>query len=166
MDQTAAFETLAEVGIALTGFTGIFVAIRWSASGIPEPDRQFRLRSLLFWSLGATFMALVPVALSLASQRVPWRACCLALAGLHASNLVWFFWSRRSLSASYRLPPPWQELLLFIAFVLLASLAGVVFGFFEPFAATLYFSGLAYYLFCAAVNFVVLLLDQDIQPAA
>jgi hypothetical protein len=51
---------IAQVAIGLAGFSGVFVAL--TQSGIIAPDEKFRLQFLLYASLGAMFLAMIPYA--------------------------------------------------------------------------------------------------------
>jgi len=53
-------DTIAQVAIGLAGFSGVFVAL--TQHGRFEPADRFRLQFLLFASLGAMFLALLPYA--------------------------------------------------------------------------------------------------------
>ena len=53
--------TLAEVGIGIAGFSGVFAVL--TGSGNLNPAERFRLEALLKTSIGATFLAMAPHAL-------------------------------------------------------------------------------------------------------
>ena len=64
MIDTGAFQSLAEFGIALAGFTSVVVVFS-RRDGEFHPADRFRILTALVPSLGAAFLALVPVGLDL-----------------------------------------------------------------------------------------------------
>jgi hypothetical protein len=66
-------DTIAQVAIGLAGFSGVFVAL--TQRGGFEPADRFRLQFLLFASMGALFLALLPSALFARSwsDETAWR---------------------------------------------------------------------------------------------
>jgi len=58
--DTTGLEVIAEVAIGLAGFSGVFVAL--TQSGTIAPAEKFRLQFLLYASLGAMFLAMIPYA--------------------------------------------------------------------------------------------------------
>ena len=81
--DTGAFQSLAEFGIALAGFTSI-VIVFGRRDGEIHPADRFRIRMGLVPSLGAAFLALLPVGLELTglSPSAVWRlsSCVLVFA--------------------------------------------------------------------------------------
>ena len=63
MDQDVLL-TFAEVGIAIAGFTGIVVTLGKRAQGQWEDKDRYRLRDLLFASLGAGIFGFLPIVLT------------------------------------------------------------------------------------------------------
>lgn len=80
MVDTGAFQSLAEFGIALAGFTSI-VVVFGRRDGQFHPADRFRILSALVPSLGASFLALLPVGLELTglSPSAVWRVSSLVL---------------------------------------------------------------------------------------
>ena len=56
--DTTGLDVIAEVAIGLAGFSGVFVAL--TQSGTIAPPERFRLQFLLYASLGAMFLAMLP----------------------------------------------------------------------------------------------------------
>jgi hypothetical protein len=80
---------LAEFGIALAGFTSI-VVVFGHRDGRFHPVDRFRILSALVPSLGASFLALVPVGLELAglSHTAVWRVSSVVLVVAVASDTL------------------------------------------------------------------------------
>jgi len=78
--DSGAFQSLAEFAIALAGFTSVVVVFS-RRDGEFHPADRFRIRIALVASLGAAFLALVPVGLELTdlSPSAVWRASSLVL---------------------------------------------------------------------------------------
>jgi len=91
---------IAEVAIGLAGFSGVFVALTRSAS--VAPPEQVRLSFLLYTSLGALFLSLIPHALFTASLSdiVAWRVLGI-LAVVHATRLLGFLARAIDLEVDY-----------------------------------------------------------------
>jgi len=91
---------IAEVAIGLAGFSGVFVALTRTDSF--APPEQVRLSFLLYTSLGALFLSLIPHALFTASlsEVVAWRVLGI-LAVLHAAGLLGFLSKALSLKVDY-----------------------------------------------------------------
>jgi hypothetical protein len=56
--DTSGLDVIAEVAIGLAGFSGVFVALTQSAT--IEPPERVRLQYLVYSSLGAMFLAILP----------------------------------------------------------------------------------------------------------
>jgi len=80
LDESGAFQSLAELAIALAGFTSV-VVVFGRRGGDFHPADRFRILSALVPSLSAALLALVPVGLDLAglSASTVWRASSLML---------------------------------------------------------------------------------------
>jgi hypothetical protein len=87
--DSGAFQSLAEFGIALAGFTGI-VIIFGRRDGELHPADRFRILVALLPSLGGAFLALVPVGLDLAGlpASAVWRVSSLMLVAAAVSDEV------------------------------------------------------------------------------
>jgi hypothetical protein len=91
---------IAEVAIGLAGFSGVFVAL--TKTDAFAPSETVRLSFLLYTSLGALFLSLIPHALFTASLSdvVAWRVLGL-LAVVHAAGLLGFLAKALSLKVDY-----------------------------------------------------------------
>lgn len=80
MAESGAFQSLAEFGIALAGFTSI-VIVFGRRDGDFHPADRFRVFTALVLSLGAAFLALFPVGLDLVGLSAPmvWRVSSVVL---------------------------------------------------------------------------------------
>jgi hypothetical protein len=87
--DSAAFQTLAEFGIALAGFTSIVVVFRRGGEQL-HPADHFRVFSALVPSLVGAFLALVPVGIDLLGlpPATMWRVASIVLAGAAFSLLA------------------------------------------------------------------------------
>jgi hypothetical protein len=152
------FETISEIAIALTGFTGVVVVFGDRGSENWTDGERFNLKALLYWSLGTMFLALVPSGLSSLGEAVsaPWRVAHGLFAIFHGWVFIWFFRQLRILVF-----PPYQSwsglAIVVIGFgVLLAELL-VALGFLYSAAPFLYLVALVWFLFLAASQFAVLI---------
>ena len=84
--------TLAEISIAVVGFTGVIVALRFNNS-IWSDVQKVRFSALTYPSLTALVSCFFPDIISYftASEANIWRASNLGIALLHVTNLVSFY---------------------------------------------------------------------------
>ena len=103
MTDSGAFESLAEFAIALAGFTSVVVVFS-RRDGELHPADRFRIRAALVSSLGAAFLALVPVGLELTGlpSSAVWRASSLVLVAAVAWDSIHTEVRRRRLSPNAR----------------------------------------------------------------
>lgn len=163
MAEAETLRTLAEVGIALAGFTGIVAVLGRRARGDWTPVELARMRLLLEASLGVVFFALVPVLLQMAvrSQQAVWRLSNVFSAVFHISIMALFF-RRAFLLAVPSLRPSERRVVYplagagigVIAAQLLAGI-GVIAE-----ASLTYLLGLTWLLLIAALTFIYLLLPR------
>jgi hypothetical protein len=153
LDTQSILTTVAEVSIALAGFTGIVAVLGNRRNHDWTAEERLQLRTLVETSLTALFASFAPTVLNLvvASEPAVWRSANLILGTLHLANLTAFL-----LRAKKATPTTSQKalLLLGIAFILahfLAS-AGVL-----PWYTLIFILGLLQQVFIAALNFVLLL---------
>jgi hypothetical protein len=150
------FETIAEIAIALTGFTGIVTVLRERGpDGMAEVE-VFRLKALLWWSLGTMFLALVPVALAELGDRLtaPWRVAHGVFFCFHGLVFVWFFGQARRLGLALGAR---GVAVLVVGFAVLGMELCVALGLFGGVAAFLYLVALLWFLYLAAMSFALLL---------
>ena len=76
MDEAETLRTIAEIGIALAGFTGVVVVLGRRSRGDWSSLETLRLYILLATSLAAVFLSFVPILMlhGVASAEVAWRA--------------------------------------------------------------------------------------------
>jgi hypothetical protein len=133
--DSSAFQSLAEFGIALAGFTSIVVVFGRGDGQLHSLDR-FRIRSALVPSLGASFLALVPVGLELTglSDVAVWRVSSAVLAVAVAVDSTLNYGRMRQLSTesiallSIRLTLFFYSLRLAAFLVGLLNAAGILFA--------------------------------------
>jgi hypothetical protein len=84
------FETISELAIALTGFTGVVVVLGTRSVEDWSDAERFGFKSLLYWSLGTVFLALVPSGLSSLGEAVPapWRVAHALFAIFHGGVFI------------------------------------------------------------------------------
>jgi hypothetical protein len=153
LELLGTFETVAQIAIALTGFTGVVVALGRRELAAWAPTERFLLRALLYWSLGTMFLAFVPAALSGVAAGTAWRLAHAVFAVFHSAVFAWFFQQSRR----YSLPFTAASLgtVLVGLGVLLGELAVVV-GLVTRAAPYLYLLALLWFVFLAAVAFAAL----------
>ena len=84
------FQTIAEVGIALAGFSGLLVTLR-RREGQLDDIRKFRLRILLAMAFGALFLSLVPdllISLDI-GEILSWRISAGIMFVFNAAFIIW-----------------------------------------------------------------------------
>jgi hypothetical protein len=153
LDTQSILTTVAEVSIALAGFTGVVAVLGNRRNHDWSPEERLQLRTLVETSLTAMFASFVPSVLFLALDSEPavWRSANLFLGALHLANLVAFL--RRATDAK---PTASQKglIVLGIAMILahLLTAAGLI-----PWYVLVFLVGLLQQVFIAALNFVLLL---------
>ena len=151
---------MAEVGIALTGFTGLVVVLGRRARGDWTTAERTQLTILLQTSLAAVFFALLP----LLTPRLPfpetavWRALAgilsIACSAMTVSNWL------PIIAASKAFPRSWR-LLTYLSTVIMLSLVAsgfvVAFGGLAEHRALIYLLTVGFLLCLAGGNFAFLL---------
>jgi hypothetical protein len=154
-------ETIAELSVAFTGFTGVVAVFGRRPEAPWAPVEVFRFRVLLGASLATLFFSLLPFILHYSglSNLVLWRACS-GLVALHLASVAAL--DSRSLVRLRRegARPFFFALEASVAIVALPIFSAQVvnaLGYLGDVSFALFLSALVYYLFVAAVNFVRLL---------
>ena len=153
MQYSDTLSTIAEVSIALAGFTGVVAVLGRRSSGGWSSEELLQLRALVETSLAALFVSFVPgmVSSAVGSETAVWRWSNGFIAGAHLAILLAFFVRARNAA-----PTVGQKILGSVGagFVLLhlGAAVGIV-----AWAAPLFVLGLLGLLFVAAHNFVLLL---------
>jgi hypothetical protein len=160
LDTQTVLSTVAEVSIALAGFTGVVAVLGNRRKHDWTADERLQLRTLVETSLTALFASFAPAVLFLvlSSETAVWRGANLFLGALHLTNLVAFL--RRAKDAK---PTSSQKLLLVIGVALILAhflaFAGVL-----PWYVLIFVIGLLQQVFIAALNFVLLLFPVKESP--
>lgn len=145
--------TVAEVSVALAGFTGVVAVLGNRRKHDWTPEERLQLRTLVETSLTALFASFAPSVLSLAlqSESAVWRGSNLFLGALHLANLTAFL-----LRATDARPTASQKGLLVVGIGLILAhflaAAGLI-----PWYVLIFMVGLLQQVFIAALNFVLLL---------
>jgi len=153
LDTQSILTTVAEVSIALAGFTGVVAVLGNRRNHDWSPEERLQLRTLVETSLTAMFASFVPAVLFLALDSEPavWRSANLFLGALHLANLVAFL--RRTTDAK---PTASQRGLLVIGIAMILAHFLTATGLI-PWYVLIFLVGLLQQVFIAALNFVLLL---------
>jgi hypothetical protein len=153
MDAQTTLSTIAEVAIALAGFTGVVAVLGNRRKNDWTSEERLQLRVLVETSMTALFASFTPgvLYLILSSEEAIWRSANLILGILHLTNMLAYMVRARNAQ-----PTLGQRLLLpvGIATVLAHFLAaaGIM-----PWYIAIFVIGLLQQVFIAAYNFVLLL---------
>jgi len=162
-DPLSVLESLAEIGIAITGFAGLVAAIGRRRDEPLSPLERGNLRALLLWSLGATFLAYVPIVLAIHVSDEPWRVSLAVFAAFHAFVYYEVFRGRRD---ARRRPEgdvaldAFSKFLIVFGFVVLGLEVAAAAGAFASNAATIYVVAVLWFLFLAVTRFATLVAGQ------
>jgi hypothetical protein len=158
--QADTLHTIAEVGIAVTGFAGIVAAVRAGATAAPRVQATDPLLQLLGTSLGTVLFCFVPEWLdaATASSDAVWRVA-LGLYGAYRLVYTGFLWR-------YAAPPKYLRWVGVVsAFVGVLQLVASA-GFLPDLRFFLYLSGLLWGLVVALLIFGVVLSGADWERRA
>lgn len=153
MDAQSILTTVAEVSIALAGFTGVVAVLGNRRNHEWSPEERLQLRTLVETSLTAMFASFAPAVLFMALDSEPavWRSANLFLGALHLANLAAFL--RRATDAK---PTASQKGLLVIGIAMILAHFLTAIGLI-PWYVVIFLVGLLQQVFIAALNFVLLL---------
>ena len=151
--------TIAEVGIAITGFAGIVAAIRGGVDSAAQVSIADPLGVLLVASMGTVFFCFVPEWLNsaIADPDVVWRLSLAASGTYRLAYIVLIFSAVRRGAAANTVVVAWRYTVGASLGVL--QLVGAA-GFLSDFQYFLYLSGLFWGLMIALSSFYTLLRDQ------
>ena len=152
LENQDTLHTIAEIAVALAGFTGI-VTVFGSRSAQSAPQDALRLRQLFRSSLSALFCSLAPILISMVntdSQQV-WKLSCAVVAAVMAINLR-KFWAR----ITFKDLPRSQKIYFVIGPAIVIALISAALGETLDPRFTV-FSGLLWMLWVASQNFLLLL---------
>ena len=166
MDQSETLRTIAEIGIALAGFTGVVAVLGRRSGGDWSPLEALRLHVLIQTSLLVVFLSFLPILLlRAASAETAWRtangACGLAL--VVTTYVIVTRWRASGYSwegASVRVARLLGAISTVALFLILLLQFAAALGFSLLDAFLVYALGLLYLLALGAMNFVFLLLPD------
>ncbi len=153
LDPQATLTTIAEVSVALAGFTGIAAVLGSRRDQEWTPEERLRLRTLVETSLTALFLSFAPSVLGLimTSDSAVWRLANLLLGTIHLAFISRFF-----VRTKVAKPTGGQLALLATGFsAILAhflAAAGLL-----PWYVAIFILGLLQQVFVASFNFVLLI---------
>jgi hypothetical protein len=149
---------IAEIAVALTGFTGIVAVLGRRARGDWSPEEMLSLRVLIETSLTALFLSFIPDLLNMVvdSESTVWRVSNGLLGITHLATFGAFL-----LRAKLANPTSSQVMLGVTAISLILAHFLVAAGLFTTWAALIFIIGLLQQLFIAIHNFVILLFPLD-----
>ncbi|HEX5788345.1 MAG TPA: hypothetical protein VFY03_09210 [Woeseiaceae bacterium] len=169
MEQPQSLQTIAEIGIAFAGFSGLVIAFRRKAGPLTAVHR-YRLRILLTLAFGALFLALLPDVL--ASARIDpvtaWRVAA-GIAALFSSVFLawWCAVSRRMVRIVPEIFHRFAVIRIVTGHAMMALLLwAVACGPLEAQGAPVYLGALAWYLVHAAQQFWRMLFIQPRERQA
>ena len=150
--------TIAEVGIAITGFAGIVAAIQRGANRAAQPAVADPLGILLGTSLGTVFFCFVPEWLNsaIAAPDVVWRVSLAAYGTYRLAYIALILNAQRG--GAVAISVSWRRFTVGVALGVLQLVAAA--GFLSEFQYFLYLSGLLWGLMVALINFPTLLRDH------
>ena len=157
MSEAENLHIVAEVGIALAGFSGVVVALGHRSEG---GSGIGRLWLLLAQALGAVIFAFVPLLLEAAGLEpsTNWRVSNGAISVFGLSIVIGSNWQQRRSYLQYRQWGIWGGLgVTLIAIAIYVPLAIHALGGFPGSGAFLNLLGLVWLLTMASMNFILLL---------
>ena len=160
MDPGSLLATIAQVAAAFVGFTGVIFAVgRFSQGSWRGPERQ-ALVHLLLPSLVALFMALFALAAltGIRNEIVVWRISNGILAVFHAPLVSHAL--LMSIRAEVAEPVPLRFLTIPGGYTSVVLSALVAAGLLQDYAVVVFTGGLVWFLFIAAIQFVMLVLPD------
>ncbi len=163
MDSPESLQTIAEIGVAIAGFSGLIVALRKNAGPLTKVQK-YRLQVLLSLAFGAMFLSFVPELLYYfgASSDKIWILSGVVISIYSVSFLIWW------VTASLRIKTTDPDIFNWFAFSRMAAghigvvflQLAVVFSLLEKTSAGAYSAGLIWYLLHAAQQFTRMLFIQ------
>ncbi len=161
------FQTIAEIGIGLAGFSGLVVALRKQAGPLSS-IQIYRMRILFALSFGAMFLSLLPDLMSdlgLDELKI-WRSSSLTMSVYSGLFLYWWIASSRRIAKTV------PEIFTWRAFSIMATghtinlllQVAVLSSALDASAAGVYGAGLIWYLIHASHQFVRMLFIQPREP--
>jgi hypothetical protein len=158
-------QTLAEVSIAFTGFSGV-VGVFGGGSALSDAERTLRVRMMITASLAAFFGSLLPLVLGQFDSATPlvWLLCCASFAGFVIVNSVGVYRRTGALAAVGNYSRPWFAPIIYTinAVIALALLLGA--GAFLP-GHSVYIGAIVWQLVLASLQFTLLVTQTKPRTA-
>ena len=155
--------TVAEIGIALAGFSGLVVVLRKNNGPLNEIEK-YRMSVLLALAFGAVFLAMLPVALQklALADNILWRWSSAVLTVFSVVFVLgWVFSSRRFFHVAREIfSVPAFSVVVFGHLCNLFLQLSVTLGFWVGRESGIYFLGLLWMLAHASQQFVRMLFVQ------
>ncbi len=157
MDHESTLYTLAQIAVALTGFTGIVAVLGSRNQGTWSPSERLQLRTLVETSLTVLFASFAPILLFMVGNSEPtaWRAANAILGFLHLTNLTSFLWRARGARPTFG-----QKVMLAFGIITIVSHFLATLAVF-PWYELIFVLGLIQQIFIASHNFVLLLFPLE-----
>jgi hypothetical protein len=161
--DTEPLGVIAEIAIAITGFTAIAAVLDRRGGGALSHQDRIALRVLVRTSLIALFASFVPELLSelAEEENLIWRWSCAVLGVALLADVSWFVWFQ----AGYENLARGQRVLMFLAYFFVAVLLGASAGLVGS-ARLSFLVALLYMLAVALHNFVLLLITGTERESA
>lgn len=153
MDPEVTLTAIAQVSVALAGFTGVASALGRRRKNEWTPEERLQLRTLVETSLTAMFLSFAPGVLDLivASESALWQLANLLLGATHLTFITLFL-----LRTKGARPTIGQLVLLAIGFAVISGHFLAAVGLL-PWYIAMFILGLLQQVLVAAFNFVLLL---------
>ena len=160
MEGTEQLLTIAEIGAAFAGFTGVIGVLGRSPGAAVAATVRARFWLMIEFSIATIFFALIPFAIfnfTAPSEVLVWTISSAVMAVFVVVHMILGGrWSTRGLPAEAW--PRWEPRIAVLMFALVAlnqTLNALGLGFGRSYAA--FFNGLLLFLLIAATNFVALM---------
>jgi len=158
-------QTLAEVSIAFTGFSGV-VGVFGGGSALSDAERTLRIRMMITASLAAFFGSLVPLALGQFEfpSSLVWSVCCASLAGFFVINSLGVYRRTSALAAIKNYSRPWFAPIIYgvnalIALALILAAVTLLAG------HSVYIAAIVWQLLLASLQFMLLVTQTKSRSA-
>lgn len=159
LEEISTLNTIAQVAIALIGFSGIVLIFGERASSKWTPEESLRLYALIAPSLTAFFCSFAPILISSLTENIEyvWRISNGVLGIAHLANIAFFLMNpvKAQLTKGQKLNAALGGLVILAHFL-------VVIGLF-PWAVFIFFSGLLQQIHVSSHNFILLFANNKSQ---
>ena len=158
-------QTLAEVSIAFTGFSGV-VGVFGGGSELSDAERTLRVRMMITASLAAFFGSLFPLVLSQfeSAAALVWPLSCLPFAGFFIVNSLGVYRRTGALAAVGSYSRPWFAPIIYgINGLIALSLLFATFALVS--AHSVYIAAVVWQLVLASLQFLLLVTQTKARSA-